>query len=186
MMGASLPKQTVNPAMKFHFLGQIVQFYHNTAGHPALKERPALKQFLSVWISEEFFWPCQDWRLSQTLFSPDKSKNPEFFWKKHWVLGTYRENVQGKSEYITLHICATIFLALPAFRVFQYIYCFNIEIWLKTDNTEYQHVQMSNRTSFRPFQGSQNKSQADVQMMACAPKFILEKQDVSKMKTKWF
>lgn len=34
---------------------------------------------------------------------------------------------------------------------------------------------MSNRTSFRPFQESQNKSQADVQMMARAPKFVLKK-----------
>lgn len=47
MMEASLPKQTVNPAMRISFLGQFVQFDQNAAGGGTfwLKERPGLKQF---------------------------------------------------------------------------------------------------------------------------------------------
>lgn len=72
-MEASLPKQTVNPAMRISFLGQFVQFDQNAAGGYILLERKAGPEAVSsIWILQEFLWPSVGWRLFQRLFISGK------------------------------------------------------------------------------------------------------------------
>lgn len=152
MMEDLLPKHTVNPAMKFHSLGQFGQLQHNTAGQSALKRGWPQSCFINldfrrVLLTQHELRGC--FRSFPALVRIKTHKKEFLEWQSTGEmckkkLNHYVSHWQNKHKAYTLHIYSYINTLVPRF-----VHCFSAdeksmkmvdggEIWLKTNNTEYQ------------------------------------------------